>query len=114
MKTKRFRILTDSFHGGGSMIEVLQIDLKRQEVIIDCGTQCTEPIGEAGLMEWIGTDDNGKDIWEDDICEHIRWDETGYDPFIADLGLLYNEYDPGKIRVIGNKHQNPELVAKTK
>lgn len=69
------------------------------------------------IMQYTGVQDrDGKDIYEGDIIDHIRdgrfiviYDDAGFYPFSdSDDGMPYPK--PGECIVIGNVHENPELL----
>lgn len=99
----------------GKMIEVWQLDFFTNGQICVNG----ELIG-AKLMQYIGLDKNGKEIYKSDvleICRGSKYENRIYvidslQEFFEDKG--YYEVECGenwnKCKIIGNIYENPELL----
>lgn len=110
-------------------METLAIGLNGQLYLLDeCGHwKDPKAIGEDYvIMQYTGLKDkNGKEIYEGDICKvgetvrgenilaMIYWDEKkagfGFELNMV-IMLSSDEIDPSKWEVIGNKHENPNLL----
>lgn len=106
--------------------EVAVIDWMHDEVYFMHGTDVATPIEAACLMQFTGlTDINGKEIYADDIVkvhrdpkyvlstDHVGRVISNNGSFVLEKG--FNTAIRSNIRfteVIGNIHQNPELLTK--
>jgi uncharacterized phage protein (TIGR01671 family) len=126
MREIKFRGINTAFRDVLEIDRVCDIDWIHGEVYFENGTDVATSLEDAKLMQFTGWNDkNGVEIFEGDIVkntyqsditpfiEEVTYEDYGFTPM--QIPCDYDEVylSESHLEVIGNIHQNPELLVRS-